>query len=177
MNDTNNEVPHFGAFPTFYSHPSWFQIFASRSCFKMPLICIWRNIEGKNQCGQHVDLQSFFWFFEWYSAYSHVSPDRTVSLSSWIQLHSFPTRMTSLRSIYVRTSILKGSEYAGWKFAQEPDIFRLKFFSLLNISNRTQSLKSFPEDLWSGLLKNSNLNRGWTREPWVAMRAGPWSTD
>ena len=37
MNGTNYEVPHCGAFSTPHSHPSWAQIFASGSCFQMPL--------------------------------------------------------------------------------------------------------------------------------------------
>ena len=34
------EVPHCGAFYITYSHPSWVQIFASGSCFKIPLAWI-----------------------------------------------------------------------------------------------------------------------------------------
>ena len=40
MNGTNYEVPHCGAFSTLHSHPSWAQIFASGSCFEIPLACI-----------------------------------------------------------------------------------------------------------------------------------------
>ena len=40
MNGTNYEVPHCGAFLTPHSHPSWVQIFASGSCFQIPLACI-----------------------------------------------------------------------------------------------------------------------------------------
>ena len=40
MNGTNYEVPHCGAFPTPHSHPSWAQIFASGSCFQIPLAWI-----------------------------------------------------------------------------------------------------------------------------------------
>ena len=40
MNGTNYEVPHFGAFSIPHSHPSWAQIFASRSCFQIPLTWI-----------------------------------------------------------------------------------------------------------------------------------------
>ena len=39
MNGTNYEVPHCGAFSTPHSHPSWAQIFASGSCFHIPLAC------------------------------------------------------------------------------------------------------------------------------------------
>ena len=34
------EVPHCGAFSTPHPHPSWTQIFASGSCFQIPLACI-----------------------------------------------------------------------------------------------------------------------------------------
>ena len=40
MNGTNYEVHHCGAFSTPHSHPSWAQIFASGSCFQIPLACI-----------------------------------------------------------------------------------------------------------------------------------------
>ena len=40
MNGTNYEVPHCGAFSTPHSHPSWAQIFASGSCFQIPLAWI-----------------------------------------------------------------------------------------------------------------------------------------
>ena len=40
MNGTNYEVPHCGAFSTPNSHPSWAQIFASGSCFQIPLAWI-----------------------------------------------------------------------------------------------------------------------------------------
>ena len=40
MNGKNYEVPHCGAFSTPHSHPSWAQIFASGSCFQIPLACI-----------------------------------------------------------------------------------------------------------------------------------------
>ena len=39
MNGRNYEVPHCGAFSTPHSHPSWVQIFASGSCFQIPLAC------------------------------------------------------------------------------------------------------------------------------------------
>ena len=39
-NGTNYEVPHCGAFSTPHSHPSWAQIFASGSCFQIPLAWI-----------------------------------------------------------------------------------------------------------------------------------------
>ena len=38
MIGTNYEVPHCGAFYTPHYHPSWAQIFASGSCFQMPLV-------------------------------------------------------------------------------------------------------------------------------------------
>ena len=34
------KVPHCGSFSSPHSHPSWAQIFASRSCFQIPLACI-----------------------------------------------------------------------------------------------------------------------------------------
>ena len=40
MNGTNYEVPHCGAFSIPHSHPSWAQIFASGSCFQIPLAWI-----------------------------------------------------------------------------------------------------------------------------------------
>ena len=40
MNGTNYEVPHCGAFFSPHSHPSWVQIFASESCFQIPLAWI-----------------------------------------------------------------------------------------------------------------------------------------
>ena len=40
MNGTNYEVPHYGAFSTPHSHPYWAQIFASGSCFQIPLAWI-----------------------------------------------------------------------------------------------------------------------------------------
>ena len=40
MNGTNYEVPHCGAFSTPHFHPSWAQIFASGSCFQIPLAWI-----------------------------------------------------------------------------------------------------------------------------------------
>ena len=59
MNGTNYEVSHRGAFSTPHSHPSWAQIFASGSCFQVPLACvppainiyfpIKLNISGKRQ--------------------------------------------------------------------------------------------------------------------------------
>ena len=36
----NYEVPHCGTFSTPHSHPSWAQIFALGSCFKIPLVFI-----------------------------------------------------------------------------------------------------------------------------------------
>ena len=38
--NTNYKVPHCGAFSTPHSNPSWAQIFASGSCFQIPLACI-----------------------------------------------------------------------------------------------------------------------------------------
>ena len=37
---TNYEVPHCEVFSTPHSHPSWAQMFASGSCFQIPLACI-----------------------------------------------------------------------------------------------------------------------------------------
>ena len=37
---TNYEVPHNGFFSTIHSYPSWIKIFASKSCFQIPLSCV-----------------------------------------------------------------------------------------------------------------------------------------
>ena len=34
------QTPHCEAFPTPHSHPFWAQIFASESCFQIPLACV-----------------------------------------------------------------------------------------------------------------------------------------
>ena len=46
MNGTNYQVPHCGAFSTPHSHPSWAQIFASGSCFQIPLAFIISLMQG-----------------------------------------------------------------------------------------------------------------------------------
>ena len=40
MNGKKPGVPHCRAFSTSHSHLSWIQIFASGSCFQIPLNCI-----------------------------------------------------------------------------------------------------------------------------------------
>ena len=55
MNGTNYKVPHCGAFSTPHSHPSWAQIFASGSCFQIPLACIQKNNHA--EINKLVELQ------------------------------------------------------------------------------------------------------------------------
>ena len=49
MNGTNYEVPDCGAFSTPHSHPSWAQIFASGSCFQIPLAWIIDKLDYDNK--------------------------------------------------------------------------------------------------------------------------------
>ena len=56
MNGTNYEVPHCGVFSTPHSHPSWFQIFASGSCFQIPFLHYSENkLRNNNNILDRVD--------------------------------------------------------------------------------------------------------------------------
>ena len=71
----NYKAPHFAAFSTPHSHPSWVQIIASRSCFQMSSACIpplikstKRNIPTSywedNGCSNEIRCRLFYFIIE-----------------------------------------------------------------------------------------------------------------
>ena len=59
---SNYEVPHCGAFSTPHCYTSCAQIFASGTCFQIPLVCI-RTLMWESMLHNHIALQAISLFY------------------------------------------------------------------------------------------------------------------
>ena len=132
MNGTNYEVPHCGAFSTPNSHPSWAEIFASGSCFQMPLASIPPLLQFITECTLYLIR-----LFIYVSYFNHMS--------SWFLLYIMNGKLAWRFSLWSKMikNILK------WR--EESDTYLThvcRHRRSRQISMKVNELGSFQPKLW-----------------------------
>ena len=82
----SNNLSHCGTFSTPHFHPSWVQIFASGSCFQIPLACIPPLMQ---EIASHSKFQKTLFFY--------FNPHNVLLMKSLRTFKAFEPRITAGR--------------------------------------------------------------------------------